>query len=333
MAEKLSKKTMIQKLIDMTGPWPENFTVPPGDDAAALTPREGTLTLLSTDLLLEGIHFDLTYFPLKHLGYKAVVRGIEDICAMNGKPVSVMLSLGVSSKLGAEHLQEIYAGVNAACQAYGVSVAGGDLSASMTGLTIAVTASGEVEPAKLVRRGGANPGDLVCITGECGSAYLGLHLLEREKRAFEGHPSPQPKFEGYEYLLGRQLKPEARVDIIEALDAEQIVPTSMIDLTNGIANDLGAICSASGCGARIYLDRLPIAAEASALADELNIDPVVAALQGGDDHELLFTVPVTMGKEIRRLGGIEIIGHTTAPGSGLGLVTPDGNTIDIGMVQ
>ncbi len=301
-----------------------------GDDAAVLAlGGDGAYTLLTTDLLLEGIHFDLTYFPLKHLGYKAVVVGIEDIYALNGTPRALTLALGVSSKMSVEALEQLYAGVRAACEEYDVDLVGGDTTPSLTGLTIGVSVVGEVAPERIVRRNGAQQNDLVCITGDVGAAYLGLHLLEREKRAFEGHPAPQPQFEGYEYLLGRQLHPHARRDIVEALAAEDIVPTSMIDLSDGLASDVLHICDRSACGVRIYLDRLPIAAESYRMAEELHIDPVVAALNGGDDHELLFTVPLALQERIMRLGGVEVIGHITPQTTGAYLVLPDGTETEI----
>ncbi|MCC8018375.1 MAG: thiamine-phosphate kinase [Rikenellaceae bacterium] len=303
-----------------------------GDDAAVLdTAADGTdrYTLLSTDMLLEGVDFDLVYFPLKHLGYKAVVVGINDILAMNGEPKQLTVSLGVSSKIGVEQLEELYEGVYAACTDYGVDLVGGDTRASVNGLVISVTATGSVPRDAVVFRSGARPNDLVCITGDLGSAYMGLHLLEREKRALDGHPDPQPDFTGYEYLLRRQLKPTARLDVVEALAENGLVPTSMIDLSDGLASDLLQICKSSDCGARIYLDRLPIARETYDLCEKMNTDPVVAALNGGDDHELLFTVPLRQQDLISRVGGIDVIGHITAANTGTMLVTPDGGEIPI----
>ena len=290
----------------------------------------GDYVLLSSDMLLEGVDFDLTYFPLRHLGYKAVTVGASDILAMNGTPTAITLSLGVSAKLSVEDLEEFYAGARLACGELGCDIVGGDTTASVTGFVIAVSAQGTVARDRIVYRGGARENDLVCITRDLGAAYLGLHLLEREKRSLADVENPQPKFEGYEYLLERQLRPRARKDIIDALAAEGIVPTAMIDISDGLASDLLQICKSSGCGARIYLDRLPIARESYALAEELHIDPVVAALNGGDDHELLFTVPLGMQEQVARLGlGIEIIGHITAAGTGAALTTPDGSDIPL----
>ena len=302
----------------------------PGDDAALIAaPDDERVTVLSTDMMLEGVDFDLTYFPMKHLGYKAVVRGISDILAMNALPEQVTVALGVSSKLPVEALQDLYEGVRFACSEYQVDLAGGDTTASMTGLAIAVTAVGSVMRDAVARRSGAQQNDLICITGNLGAAYMGLHLLERERRVLQGVEEPEPQFKGYEYLLEKYLKPRARRDIIESLAAEQIVPTSMIDLSDGLASDLLQICRASHCGARIYLERIPIARQTTAMAEELHADPVVAALHGGEDHELLFTVPLSLREKIADVGGIDVIGHITAPERGAYLVTPDGSEIKL----
>lgn len=298
-----------------------------GDDAAVIAAGDGKALLLTSDLLLEGINFDLTYFPLKHLGYKAVVVGCSDILAMNARPEQLTVSIGVSSKMSVEALDEFYEGIRRACQEYGIDMVGGDTSTSLTGFTIAVTVTGRADTGRIVYRKGAHLNDLVCITGDLGAAYMGLHLLEREKRVLQGVPDPQPKFAGYEYLLERQLHPYARVDIIDGLAEAGITPTSMIDLSDGLASDMMQICKASHCGVRLYLDRIPIAQQTSRMAEELHADPVVAALNGGDDYELLFTVPLELQEQIMRLGGIDVIGHITAEDKGAALVTPDGNTI------
>ncbi len=298
-----------------------------GDDAAVIAAGDGKALLLTSDLLLEGINFDLTYFPLKHLGYKAVVVGCSDILAMNARPEQLTVSIGVSSKMSVEALDEFYDGIRRACQEYGIDMVGGDTATSLTGFTIAVTVTGRADTGRIVYRKGAHLNDLVCITGDLGAAYMGLHLLEREKRVLQGVPDPQPKFAGYEYLLERQLRPYARVDIIDALAEAGITPTSMIDLSDGLASDMIQICKASHCGVRLYLDRIPIAQQTSRMAEELHADPVVAALNGGDDYELLFTVPLELQEQIMRLGGIDVIGHITAEDKGAALVTPDGNTI------
>lgn len=299
-----------------------------GDDAAVIDAGDRYM-LLSTDLLLEGIHFDLVYFPLRHLGYKAAVAGITDILAMNGEPTQLTVSIGVSAKLCVEDLDELYAGIRCACEDYRVDLVGGDTTASVNGLAISVTAAGFVDKQRITYRSGAKVNDLVCITGDLGAAYMGLHLLEREKRAFAGNDSPQPQFEGYEYILRRQLKPTAPIDTVRSLHGEGLVPTSMIDLTDGLASDMLQICKSSDCGVRLYLERIPIARETHRMAEELHSDPVVAALNGGDDFELLFTVPVTEQHRITRIGGIDIIGHITPKESGAVLVTPDGGEIGL----
>ena len=297
-----------------------------GDDAAVIDTGE-VLTLVSTDLLLEGIHFDLVYTPLVHLGYKTVVVGISDIYAMNGTPRQITVSVGLSGRFGLEQVDELYKGIKIACDQYNIDLVGGDTTASLTGLTISITAIGEVAKDKIVYRSGAKNNDLICVTGDLGSAYLGLKLLDREKRVLEGIDDPHPKFEGYEYLLQRQLKPSARKDVIDAMAESGIVPTAMIDLSDGLASDLLQICKASKMGARIYLERIPIAKESFQFAEELKIDPVVAALNGGDDYELLFTVPLDKQSEIKNIPGAEIIGHIVPETKGVALTTPDGQEI------
>ncbi|MBO5235071.1 MAG: thiamine-phosphate kinase [Alistipes sp.] len=298
-----------------------------GDDAAVIEAGNGEVLVISTDTLLEGIDFDLTYFPLKHLGYKAVTVAISDILAMNARPEQIMLSLGVSAKLPVEALDDLYEGLHFACEEQGIDLVGGDTSASMTGLTISLTAIGRAKKEAVVYRSGAQLNDLICITGNLGAAYMGLHLLEREKRVLRDVANPEPQFEGYEYLLEKYLKPRARKDVVEQLAEEGIVPTAMIDLSDGLASDMLQICRSSKCGARIYLEHIPIAKQTSALAEEMHADPVVAALNGGEDHELLFTVPLAMQEKVMRMGGIDVIGHITAESTGAALVTPDGSDI------
>lgn len=298
-----------------------------GDDAAVIAAGRSEAVVVSTDLLMEGIDFDLTYFPLKHLGYKAVTVGASDILAMNATPEQLLLSLGVSSKFSVEALQEFYAGVRLACEELKIDLAGGDTTASMTGLAVNITTVGRAKRNDIVYRNGAKPNDLICITGNPGAAYMGLQLLEREKRVLRDVENPEPQFAGYEYLLEKYLKPRARRDVTAALETEKIRPTAMIDLSDGLASDLMQLCKASGCGARIYLERIPIARQTHRLAEEMHIDPVVAALNGGQDHELLFTVPLAMQEQVMRLGLIDVIGHITAQETGCYLVTPDGSDI------
>ena len=298
-----------------------------GDDAAVLSYPADKEVLVTTDLLLEGIHFDLTYVPLKHLGYKSAVVNFSDIYAMNGTPRQITVSLGLSKRFSVEEMEELYAGIRLACEEYGVDIVGGDTSSSYTGLTISITCIGEGEKGKVVYRNGAKDTDLICVSGDLGAAYMGLQLLEREKRVLRGVKDPEPEFKGNEYLLQRYLKPAARKDIVELLAEEKIVPTSMIDLSDGLASDLLQICKASKCGARIYLDRIPIARQTTAFAEEIHTDPVVAALNGGEDYELLFTVPLALQERVMRMGGVDVIGHITAENTGAYLVTPDGGEI------
>lgn len=300
-----------------------------GDDAAVIAPRPDEVLLCSTDSLYEGVDFDLTYFPLKHLGYKVVTIGASDILAMNGQPRQLTLSLGISAKIPVEALEDLYEGVAFACREQGIDLVGGDTRASMTGLTLTATMLGTAPKARVVYRSGAQQNDLICLTGNLGAAYMGLQLLEREKRVLHDVENPEPQFGGYEYLLEKYLKPQPRTDIVETLAEEKIVPTSMIDLSDGLASDLLQLCRASKCGARIYLDRIPIAGQTTSLAEEMHADPVVAALHGGEDYELLFTVPLAMREQIMRLGCIDVIGHVTPESTGAFLVTPDGAEIRI----
>lgn len=297
-----------------------------GDDAAVIDLGDRVM-LLTTDMLTEGIDFDLSYFPLKHLGYKAVVRGINDILAMNAKPEQLVVSLGVSAKISVEALDTLYEGMECAAKELGVDIVGGDTTASMNGLVINISAVGFARKEDVVYRAGAREHDLICITSNLGAAYMGLHLLEREKRVLKDIDNPEPKFEGYEYLLERYLKPRARVNVLDALREEGIRPTAMIDLSDGLASDLRQLCRSSQCGARIYLERIPIARQTSDLAEEMHIDPVIAALNGGEDHELLFTVPLEKQEAVMRLGLVDVIGHITKEESGVILVTPDGEGI------
>ena len=299
-----------------------------GDDAAVIEASKDKAVVVSTDAMLEGVDFDLTYFPPKHLGYKVVTKGISDVVAMNAVPEQITLSLGISSKLSVEFLDDFYEGVEFACKEAGIDLVGGDTSASVTGFVINITAVGRAKKSEISYRSGAKEHDLICLTGNLGASYMGLRLLERERRVLQGlGDAVTPKFEGYEYLLERYLKPRARYDMVESLRKEGIVPTSMIDITDGLASEVLQICKSSKCGARIYLERMPLAKQTTALAEEMNIDPVIAALNGGEDYELLFTVPLELREKIVNLGCIDIIGHITAESTGAALVTPDGSTI------
>ena len=296
-----------------------------GDDAAVIEASKSTAMLVSTDTMVEGIDFDLTYFPPKHLGYKAVTKGISDIVAMNALPEQITISVAVSSKISVEFLKDFYAGVEFACREAEVDMVGGDTSASI----INITAVGRAKKEAVVYRSGAKVNDLICITGSLGAPFLGLKLLQRESRVLEGVVGEKPQFEGFEYLLERYLKPRARYDIVRSLAEEKVVPTSMIDISDGLASDLMQICRSSLCGARIYLDRMPIARQCTALGEQMHIDPVTAALNGGEDYELLFTLPLEMREKVASIGCIDIIGHITEPQTGCFLVTPDGGEIEL----
>lgn len=299
-----------------------------GDDAAILAFGDKDV-LVTTDLLLEGIHFDLRYVPLKHLGYKAAIVNFSDIYAMNGTPKQITVSLGVSSRFTVEHLDAIYSGIRLACDLYGVDLVGGDTSASVTGLVISITCLGVASPDDVVRRSGAKPTDIICVSGDLGAAFMGLQLLERENRISAGQKDFQPDFAGKEYILERQLKPEARKDIIELLKKEGIKPTAMMDVSDGLSSELLHICKASGTGCRVYEDKIPIDYQTALMAEEFNMNLVTAAMNGGEDYELLFTVPITDHEKIEKLKGVNMIGYVTKPELGCAMVTRDGAEITI----
>ena len=299
-----------------------------GDDAAIIDSGKN-LTLISTDLLLEGIHFNLIYTPMKHLGYKAVIRAISDIYAMNGIPGQLFISLGISSRFSVEQVEELYEGITLACDKYKVDLAGGDTTSSITGLTIGVTAVGYAEKKDVIRRDGARANDLICVTGDFGSAFMGLQLLERERKLFQKEKVTQPDLSGYEYVIGRQLKPEFPSGVPEELKAAGILPTSMIDVTEGLASDLLQICNLSGTGCRIYYSKIPIDYETTKLAEEFNIDPMTPALNGGEDYELLFTVPLETLDMISALQSVKVIGHMTSDASEKFIVGDDGSQVEI----
>lgn len=299
-----------------------------GDDAAVLE-CNGKRTLVTTDLLLEGVHFDLTYVPLKHLGYKSAVVNFSDIYAMNGQPKQIVVSLGISKRFFVEDMDALYDGIKHACEVYGVDLVGGDTSASLTGLTISVTCIGEVEKGKEVYRSGAKETDLVCVSGDLGAAYMGLQLLEREKHIYKGEKDFTPDFAGKEYLLERQLKPEARKDIIDGLREVGIQPTAMIDISDGLASDILHLTKESNVGCRLYEDRIPIDFQTAAMAEEFNMNLVTAALNGGEDYELLFTVPLSCHEQVSIMKGIKIIGHITNSALGNFLIGRDGGEVEL----
>lgn len=299
-----------------------------GDDAAVLDYADKQV-LVTTDLLLEGIHFDLTYVPLKHLGYKAAVVNFSDIYAMNGTPKQITVSLGISKRFTIEHIQELYEGIRTAAEIYGVDIVGGDTSASVTGLLISITCIGEADKDKVVYRNGAKDTDLICVSGDLGAAYMGLQLLEREKVASSGQKDFQPEFGGKEYILERQLKPEARKDVIKALADAGIVPTAMMDISDGLSSELLHICKQSNAGCRIYEERIPIDYQTAVMASEINMNLVTAALNGGEDYELLFTAPLSAHEKLARIDSIRIIGHITKPELGCAMITRDGNEMSL----
>lgn len=312
-----------------------------GDDCAVLQYPADKQILVTTDLLMEGIHFDLTYTPLKHLGYKAAMVNLSDIYAMNGQPRQLVVSLAVSKRFGVEHLEEFYAGLRLACEAHHVDIVGGDTTSSLTGFAISITCIGEARPEQVTYRNGAQETDLICVSGDLGAAYMGLQLLEREKQVFNQQRQEeqirkgftanqqlevaQPDFSGKEYLLERQLKPEARADVIRSLAEADIKPTAMMDISDGLSSELLHICTQSHVGCRIYEERIPLDYQTAVMAEELNMNVTTCALNGGEDYELLFTAPLAAHERISQLPDIKIIGHITKADLGCALICRDGN--------
>jgi thiamine-monophosphate kinase len=299
-----------------------------GDDAAVLD-FQNRQVVVSTDLLTEGIHFNLMYVPLKHLGYKSVVANVSDICAMNAVPRQITVSLAISKKFMVEAMEELYSGIYLACEEYNVDLIGGDTTSSLTGLTISITVIGEAEKDELVYRGGAKPNDILCVTGDLGGAYMGLQLLERENEVFKVNSGMQPNLEGYDYILKRQLKPEARKDIRGILKELGVKPTSMIDISDGLSSEVSHLCAASGTGCRLYEEKIPMDSQTKKMAGELNINPLVAALNGGEDYELLFTIPLESHEKIKNDFDITVIGYMTSPQEGIKLITTGGSEVDL----
>ena len=317
LIERLTKNIQIQHKSTVKGV---------GDDAAVLG-FEGKQVVVTTDLLTEGIHFNLMYVPLKHLGYKAVVVNLSDVFAMNAQPRQITVSLAISSKFSVEAIDELYSGIHLACEKYGVDLVGGDTTSSLTGLTISVTAIGEANQEDLVYRSGAQLNDLICVTGDLGGAYMGLQLLERETEVVKVNPKEQPKLEGYDYILERQLKPEARGDVVSALKNLGVKPTAMIDISDGLSSEIMHICKASKVGCSIYEEKIPMDFQTRKFADELSINPLVAALNGGEDYELLFTVPLADHDKIKQDPDITIIGHITEESTGTNMITGAGTAV------
>jgi thiamine-monophosphate kinase len=299
-----------------------------GDDAAVID-NSNTMTLVSTDLLVEGIHFDLSYTPLKHLGYKAAIVNFSDIAAMNGTPRQLVVGLAVSNRFSVEALAELYDGIKLACDKYHVDLVGGDTTSSTSGLFISMTVMGDAAKEEITYRNAAKEGDLLCVSGSLGAAYMGLLLLEREKEVYKANPQMQPELEGNDYVLQRQLKPEARVDIIKLLNENKIKPTSMIDISDGLASEILHICKQSETGCNLYEDKIPIDAETALLCEEFEIIPTVAALSGGEDYELLFTVVLNDYEKLKDLKEITVIGHITDKNSGANLITEQGTVIPL----
>jgi thiamine-monophosphate kinase len=299
-----------------------------GDDAAVIDNGD-KLTLVSTDLLVEGVHFDLTYSPLRHLGYKAAVVNFSDIYAMNGIPCQITIGMAVSNRFSVEALEEFYDGIKLACKKYNVDIVGGDTTSSKSGLFISISVIGQGNKNEIVYRNTSQEHDLICVSGDLGSAYAGLLLLEREKAVFMADPNMQPDLEGYDYLVERQLKPEARKDFIELFKEKNIIPTAMIDVSDGLASEIIHICKSSGKGCAIYEEKIPIDVSTINLCDSFNIDPTTAAMNGGEDYELLFTVSQKDYNTIKEFLEVSIIGHITDEANGMNLVTRSGQSVPI----
>ncbi|MBS4039104.1 MAG: thiamine-phosphate kinase [Flavobacteriales bacterium] len=299
-----------------------------GDDAAVLD-FKNQRTVISTDLLIEGVHFDLAYMPLKHLGYKAVVVNVSDICAMNATPTQITFSLAVSNRFPLEALEELYAGVALACEKYQVDLVGGDTTSSQKGLILSVTAIGTAKEKELAYRNGAKVNDLLVVTGDIGAAYMGLQVLEREKQVFQVNPNNQPDLEPYTYLIERQLKPEARNDIKNLLEKLEVTPTSMIDISDGLSSEILHLCKASNVGVQLFEEKLPLDPQLISTCEEFNIDSTTIAINGGEDYELLFTIPLTDFEKIKGNPNLTVIGHITEASQGMHLVSRAGENIPL----
>ena len=299
-----------------------------GDDAAVIE-QNGKVSLLSTDMLVEGVHFDLTYVPLKHLGYKAVAVNVSDICAMNGVAKQITVSIAVSNRFSTEALEELYSGIGMACDKYKVDLVGGDTTSSLSGLVLSISVLGEAEKGEVVFRSGAQEKDLLVVTGDLGGAYMGLQILEREKAIFKENPNIQPDLEGNDYILERQLKPEARIDIHAILNQLGIIPTSMIDISDGLASEILHLCNQSNVGCQLYEDKIPMDSMTISRAHEFKLDPTLCALSGGEDYELLFTINQKDFEKIKNHPDFTVIGHITDKASGANLIARSGNAIPL----
>lgn len=299
-----------------------------GDDSAVIDMGE-YCNVVASDMLTEGIHFNLIYTPLKHLGYKSVIVNISDIYAMNAEPQFIIVSLALSSKFSLEAVEELYSGIYLACEKYNIDLIGGDTTSSMTGMTVSITALGRAKKEEIVYRSGARTNDLICVSGDLGGAYMGLQLLEREKELFSANPEEQPRLEGYDYILGRQLKPEARGDIISLLKNKGLKATSMIDISDGLSSEILHLCESSNKGCRIYQDKIPINTATAAMAEEFGMLPLIPALHGGEDYELLFTLPLADINKVSTLNDVYIIGHITDKAGENLLISSEGQAVSI----
>lgn len=299
-----------------------------GDDAAIID-HGNNETVVTTDMLLEGVHFDLTYFPLKHLGYKAVIVNLSDLYAMNAIPQQITVSIGISAKLSLSAIEELYEGIKLACDLYEVDLIGGDTCASLTGLVISVTALGMCTPGSAISRSGAQNNDLICVSGELGGAYMGLLLLQREKKIFEEDHEFKPKLDDHQYILEKQLKPEARKDIISILRQKEIKPTSMIDISDGLSSDLLHICDSSGMGCKLFANKIPVHSATENLAIEMGLSPFVAALNGGEDYELLFTLSIDDFEKIQDIDQVSVIGHIVDSSEGCNMILDDDTAVPL----
>lgn len=300
-----------------------------GDDGAVISISEKEAMVISTDMLLEGVHFNLMYMPLKHLGYKSVAVNVSDICAMNATPKNITVSIAVSNRFPVEALEELYEGIYTACEIYNVDLIGGDTTSSLSGLSISITATGTAPKDEIVYRSGAKENDLLVVSGDLGAAYMGLQVLEREKSVFKENPNIQPDLDGHDYIIERQLKPEARKDILHFLKELEVQPTSMIDISDGLASEIMHICKSSDVGCHIYDEKIPIDAKTSMTALEFNLDPITCALNGGEDYELLFTVKQEDFDKIKGNPHMSIIGHITDKNDGIYYIDKAGSAIEL----
>ena len=335
---KLGEFGLIRRLTESIAPTQSSTLKGVGDDCAVIAPTQGEVTLVTTDMLMECVHFDLIYTPLKHLGYKAVAVNLSDLCAMNATPRQLTVSLAIGKRFQVEDIDALYEGMRLACEKYGVDIVGGDTTASMTGLAIGITAIGTARKEDLVYRNGAKETDLICVSGNLGAAYMGLQLLEREKTVYlqqaresggNANVPFEPDFAGREYILERQLKPEPRRDIIERLKEAGIRPTSMIDISDGLSSELLHICHESGCGCRIYEERIPLDYQTAVAAEEFNMNVTTCALNGGEDYELLFTVPLAEKEKVETVEDVKVIGYISKASQGKVLVTRDGAEFEL----